>query len=60
MAACPVPQRILRRRSVKSPFRPEDIRLLLITHSHIDHTGTTAHFKQLSGATVAVMDRDFG
>lgn len=43
----------------KLGFKPEDIRLLLITHAHIDHAGTTAHFKKLSGATVAVMDRDF-
>ena len=40
-------------------IEPQDIRLLLITHAHIDHAGTTAHFMQLSGATVAVMDRDF-
>jgi len=44
----------------KLGFRPEDIRLLLITHAHIDHAGTTAHFKEISGARVAVMDRDFG
>jgi metallo-beta-lactamase class B len=43
----------------KLGFNPQDIRLLLITHAHIDHAGTTAHFMQLSGATVAVMDRDF-
>ena len=40
-------------------FKPEDIKLLLITHAHVDHAGTTAHFKKLSGAKVAVMDRDF-
>jgi metallo-beta-lactamase class B len=40
-------------------FKPEDIRLLLITHAHVDHAGATAHFKKLSGAAVAVMDRDF-
>src|SRR5262252_3541126 len=43
----------------KAGFRPEDIRLLLITHAHIDHAGTVAYFKKLSGAEVAVMDRDF-
>ena len=43
----------------KAGFRPEDIRLLLVTHAHIDHVGTLAYFKQLSGAHVAVMDRDF-
>lgn len=40
-------------------FKPEDIRLLLLTHAHVDHAGTTAYFKRLSDATVAVMARDF-
>jgi metallo-beta-lactamase class B len=39
-------------------FNPEDIRLLLITHAHIDHAGTLGHFKKLSRATVAVMEGD--
>lgn len=43
----------------KLGFKPEDIKLLLITHAHVDHAGTTAYFKKLSGAEVAVMDRDF-
>jgi metallo-beta-lactamase class B len=43
----------------KLGFRPKDIKLLLITHAHIDHAGTIAHFAKLSGATVAVMNRDF-
>jgi glyoxylase-like metal-dependent hydrolase (beta-lactamase superfamily II) len=33
--------------------------LLLITDDHIDHVGTTAHFAKPSGATAAVMNRDF-
>ena len=40
-------------------FRPEDIKLLLITHAHIDHAGLVAHFQKLSNAEVVVMDRDF-
>ena len=40
-------------------FDPRDIKLLLITHAHIDHAGTLAHFVQLSGGSAAVMDRDF-
>jgi metallo-beta-lactamase class B len=43
----------------KAGFQPEDIRLLLITEAHIDHAGTAAYFKKLSGAQVAVMERDF-
>jgi metallo-beta-lactamase class B len=42
----------------KLGFKPEEIRLLLITHAHCDHAGTTAYFKTLSKAKVAVMDRD--
>ena len=43
----------------KLGFKPEEIRLLLITHAHIDHAGTIAHFKTLSNAEVVVMDREF-
>jgi metallo-beta-lactamase class B len=42
----------------KLGFQPEDIRMLLITHAHVDHAGTTAYFKRLSDATFAVMARD--
>jgi len=42
----------------KAGFKPEDIKVLLITHAHVDHAGTVAYFKKLSGAQVAVMDRD--
>src|ERR1700730_9063968 len=40
-------------------FKPEHIRLLLVTHACVDHAGATARFKKLSGAKVAAMDRDF-
>ena len=40
-------------------FKAEDIRILLITHAHVDHAGTTAYFKRLSDATLDVMARDF-
>ena len=42
----------------KLGFKPEEIRLLLITQAHCDHAGTTAYFKKLSKAKAAVMDRD--
>jgi metallo-beta-lactamase class B len=42
----------------KLGFRPEEIRMLLVTHAHVDHAGTTAYFKRLSDATLAVMARD--
>ena len=37
---------------------PRRIRVLLITQAHFDHVGSLAHFKQLSGARVEVMDGD--
>ena len=42
----------------ESGFQPEDIRILMLTHAHIDHAGVVAHFKRLSGAQVVVMDRE--
>ena len=42
----------------KLGFKPEEIRVLLITQAHIDHVGTLAHFKRLSSAQVAVMSPD--
>jgi metallo-beta-lactamase class B len=42
----------------KLGFKPEEIRVLLITQGHVDHVGTLAHFKKLSGAQVALMSPD--
>ncbi|MGH7676945.1 MAG: subclass B3 metallo-beta-lactamase [Gemmatimonadaceae bacterium] len=39
----------------KLGFKPEDIRFLLAGHAHIDHVGTHAYFKKLSGASVAMV-----
>jgi metallo-beta-lactamase class B len=42
----------------KLGFKPEEIRLLLTTQAHVDHVGTMASFKKLSGARVAVMAQE--
>jgi metallo-beta-lactamase class B len=42
----------------KLGYKPEDIRILLFCHAHIDHVGTPAHFKKLTGAPVEVMTPD--
>jgi metallo-beta-lactamase class B len=39
-------------------FRPEDIRILLISQAHFDHVGSLAYFKRLTGARVEVMAGD--
>jgi metallo-beta-lactamase class B len=42
----------------KLGYKPEDIKILLSNHAHLDHVGTLADLKKLTGATVTVMDRD--
>ena len=42
----------------KLGFKPEEIKVLLITHAHFDHAGTLAAFKKLTGAKVTVMAPD--
>jgi metallo-beta-lactamase class B len=42
----------------KLGFRPEDVKLLLDAHAHIDHVGGHAHFKRSYGAKVVMMDVD--
>jgi metallo-beta-lactamase class B len=39
-------------------FKPEDIKILLITQAHFDHAGTLAHFATLSHGSVRIMQGD--
>ena len=39
-------------------FKPEDIRVLLISQAHFDHVGTLAHFKRITRARLDVMAGD--
>jgi metallo-beta-lactamase class B len=39
-------------------FDPADVRLLLSTHAHMDHVGTLAALKRLTGASLAVAEGD--
>ena len=42
----------------KLGFRPEDIRIMINGHAHIDHAGAFAYLKQQFGAQLAVMRDD--
>ena len=42
----------------KLGFRPEDIKILVNAHAHIDHAGALAVMKRLTGAQLAVMKDD--
>lgn len=44
----------------KLGYKPEDIKILLISHAHMDHVGTLADMKKLTGAQVEVMDAEVG
>ena len=42
----------------KLGFRPEDIKIMINGHAHIDHAGAFAYLKQQFGAQLAVMKDD--
>jgi metallo-beta-lactamase class B len=41
-------------------FRPEDVRVLINSHSHFDHAGGLAELKRRTGAKLAASERDAG
>ncbi|HVT88839.1 MAG TPA: subclass B3 metallo-beta-lactamase [Tepidisphaeraceae bacterium] len=42
----------------KLGFKPEDIKLLLGGHAHVDHVGAVAYLKKLSGAQIAMIEQE--
>jgi hydroxyacylglutathione hydrolase len=40
------------------PIKPEDIKLIVITHGHPDHTGSAKDIKELTGAKIAMHQLD--
>jgi metallo-beta-lactamase class B len=39
-------------------YDPKDIKIIVNGHAHSDHAGAIAHFKELSGAQLAIMEAD--
>ncbi len=39
----------------KLGFKPEDVKLILTGHAHVDHVGGHAHLKQVTGGKIAMM-----
>jgi metallo-beta-lactamase class B len=37
-------------------FKPEEIKIILTCHAHLDHVGTHAHFQKLSRAKVMILE----
>ena len=44
----------------ESGIRPEDLRLIIVTHGHGDHAGSAARLQEITGARVAVHKDDAG
>jgi glyoxylase-like metal-dependent hydrolase (beta-lactamase superfamily II) len=42
----------------KASIRPEEIKLILITHGHFDHIGSAQEIKEMTGAKIAMHERD--
>ena len=40
------------------PIEPEEIQLIVITHGHIDHIGSARDIKKITGAQIAMHQRD--
>ena len=43
---------------LRSSLKPEDIKLIVITHGHFDHIGTAAEIKKITGAKIAMHERE--
>src|SRR5512139_2045208 len=42
----------------KTLIKPEDIKLLIITHGHWDHIGSVKDIKEITGAKIAMHKRE--
>src|SRR5262249_16922970 len=42
----------------KLGFKPEDIKIMLTCHAHVDHVGALSYLKNLSGAQLVMMDKE--
>jgi len=49
---------IIRENVKKLGFRMEDIKFILASHAHVDHTGGHALFKELTGARIVMSEAD--
>ena len=57
-AGAPGDERRILRAAERSGVQPRDIALILLTHGHVDHFGSAAALRRLTGAPVAVHQAD--
>jgi metallo-beta-lactamase class B len=53
--AMPQSTELLRKSILELGFKLEDVRLILVSHAHIDHVGTLADLKKVTGGSVVAM-----
>ncbi|MGC9342874.1 MAG: MBL fold metallo-hydrolase [Bacteroidales bacterium] len=53
-AGNPGKARLFKRKIEKLGVRPEDIKLIILTHSHFDHAGSAQEIKELTGAKIVM------
>jgi metallo-beta-lactamase class B len=56
--AMPQSTELIRNSILALGFKLEDVRLLLVSHAHIDHVGTLAAIKKLTGGSVVAMSAE--
>lgn len=42
----------------KTSIKPEDIKLIILTHGHWDHIGSVSEIKKITGAKIAMHKRE--
>jgi glyoxylase-like metal-dependent hydrolase (beta-lactamase superfamily II) len=59
-AGVPGKARLFKHKIEKAGIRPEDIKLIILTHSHFDHTGSAKEIQELTGAKIVMhqLERD--
>jgi hydroxyacylglutathione hydrolase len=57
-AGVPNKLRVFKRSLEKTGIRPEEIKLIVLTHSHFDHSGSALEIRDLTGAKIAIHESE--
>jgi hydroxyacylglutathione hydrolase len=50
--------KLFKRKLLKLGIRPDEIKLIVLTHSHFDHSGTASEIRDLTGAQIAIHESE--
>lgn len=57
-AGVPNKMGVFKRRLDGKGIRPEEIKLIVLTHSHFDHSGSAHEIRDLTGAEIAIHESE--